>query len=97
MRKLKLDLDNLQVDTFDTAEGGHGAGTVEAHRQRAVTGYPLSCWQSCWPNDTCPGCTQGCETNTCADTCPNTCPYSCDTMCGGGGTTDTGPDNTNAY
>ncbi|HEX8905064.1 MAG TPA: hypothetical protein VF771_09505 [Longimicrobiaceae bacterium] len=97
MRKLKLDLDKLQVDTFETAEEGRGAGTVEAFRVRAVTGYPLSCWQSCWPDDTCPGCTEGCATNTCDATCPATCPYSCDTDCGGGGTTDTGPDNTVAY
>jgi hypothetical protein len=86
MHKLRLDLEELQVDTFSTGADGADKGTVEAFRVRTVTDYPLSCWQSCWPDDTCPGCTQSCPDITCADGCGGT---------GGGGTrTTTGPLNT---
>ena len=88
MRKLKLEVEDLRVDTFSTGADGGGEGTVEAFRVRTVTGYPLSCWQSCWPDDTCPGCTQSCPNVTCVDTCGG---------CGGGGTgVECGPENTNA-
>ncbi|HEV7588230.1 MAG TPA: hypothetical protein VGO40_08855 [Longimicrobium sp.] len=99
MRKLKLELEALQVDTFSTGADGGGDGTVEAFRQRTVTGYPLSCWQSCWPEDTCPGCTGTCAANSCAQSCGGTCDATCpDTCpCGGGGTgVECGPENTNA-
>ena len=49
MRKLRLDVEDLRVDTFATGVEGDGGGTVKAYRQHTVTGYPLSCWQSCWP------------------------------------------------
>ena len=35
MRKLKLDVQNLEVETFDTAPAAGGKGTVEAY----VTGF----------------------------------------------------------
>ncbi|HEX8690809.1 MAG TPA: hypothetical protein VF746_00060 [Longimicrobium sp.] len=87
MRKLRLDLEQLHVETFDTGpEDPDGRGTVEAYKVRAVT-YG-TCWQSCSPEDTCPdNCSQSCPGVTCAETCP----YSCDTTCGSGGT-DTGTD-----
>lgn len=65
MRKLKLDVEALEIDSFSPGADGGGGGTVEAHRQHTVTGYPLSCWQSCWPEDTCPGCTEGCTAHNC--------------------------------
>ncbi|HEX5725964.1 MAG TPA: hypothetical protein VFX98_10900, partial [Longimicrobiaceae bacterium] len=62
MRKLRLELDELRVESFDAGpEGPDGRGTVEAFRVRAVTWG--SCWQSCDPEDTCPGCTQTCAVN----------------------------------
>jgi hypothetical protein len=95
MRKLRLDVEALEVDTFATGADGLGGGTVQAFRQHTVTGYPLSCWQSCWPEDTCPGCTGTCAANSCAVSCGGTCPDSCG--CGGGGTgVECGPDNTDA-
>ncbi|HEU0298303.1 MAG TPA: hypothetical protein VFR37_02590 [Longimicrobium sp.] len=35
MRKLKLDVQNLEIETFDTAPAAPGRGTVEAY----VTGF----------------------------------------------------------
>lgn len=91
MRKIKLEVDRLQVETFEVGPvGTAGRGTVEAHRVRAVT-YG-TCWQSCSPEDTCPeGCTNTCQVNwSCGGD------ESCDGNCtSGGGTTTTGPDNTN--
>ena len=74
MRKLKLDIDNLDVDSFDTGEHGR-SGTVRGHdtvETEWCTGYP-DCGVSrrgCQtPHNTCYGscgCTQGCETANCA-------------------------------
>jgi hypothetical protein len=63
MKKLRLGLDDLRVDTFDTTAPRKEKGTV--------FGEQCTCWTQCG-QDTCPGCP------TCGDTCPNTCAYSCD-------------------
>jgi hypothetical protein len=76
MAKLKLELDNLRVDTFDTGSEHRTRGTVRGHdtwETEWCTGYP-NCGVSkrCeTDNDTCfgsCGCTQGCGTgpNECA-------------------------------
>ena len=72
MRKLSLNLDDLQVDTFDTTVRPKGKGTV--------FGEQCTCWTYCGRN-TCPGCPTcdascNCGTwgeNTCAQTCEETC------------------------
>jgi hypothetical protein len=75
MKKLKLELDNLTVESFDTTGVQKPRGTV--------VGEQCTCWTNC---DTCPGCPT-CDATcayTCDDaTCPNcpTCAASCNGTC----------------
>ena len=76
MRKLKLDLDQLAVDSFDTASPAPKGGTV----------FGEQC--TCYTNCTCPGCPTCYATcngqATCANTCANTCDdYTCAASCNG--------------
>lgn len=85
MKKLKLDLDNLRVDSFDTtpAEGNGGRGTVFGHAESFQ--YGCTDGASC---DSCAGSCGTCEAsccgtcNTCYTNC-GTCPcdYSCNGSC----------------
>ncbi|HEX2206353.1 MAG TPA: hypothetical protein VHG93_01620 [Longimicrobium sp.] len=80
--KLKLDLDQLTVESFDTSRHAEKKGTV--------FGEQCTCYTQC----TCPGCPTCANYNTCDNTCPNTCAYTCDdntcpytcddASCGGG-------------
>jgi hypothetical protein len=72
MGKLRLDLDQLTVDSFDTSETAAEKGTV----------FGEQC--TCYTNCTCPGCPT-CD-NTCGDSCngtcvDNTCEFSCYGTC----------------
>jgi hypothetical protein len=64
MKKLSLDLDQLTVDSFDTAAPAAEKGTV--------FGEQCTCYTHC---DTCPGCPT-CDNTLCGqytcDTCPDT-------------------------
>ncbi len=64
MRKLKLEIDSLQVESFDLV-AENGGSTILGHAQ-----VPAA------PSDfeTCP--TAGC--GTCYNTCWNTCKYACE-------------------
>ncbi len=70
--KLKLNLEDLSVDSFDT--------TRPAHKQGTVFGEQCTCYTQC----TCPGCPT-CDAScngTCAGTCgENTCVASCNGTC----------------
>jgi hypothetical protein len=92
MMKLRLDLDALSVESFDT-HAPEGAGTVLGNVQAigdaaAVPQTYPNCSQidacpsawNCTLNGTCydPSCAQQ---NTCAQTCPNTCAYTCPQTC----------------
>jgi hypothetical protein len=72
--KLKLNLEQLTVDSFDTTATQKERGTV--------FGEQCTCYTQC----TCPGC-PSCDAtcpNTCAYTCDdNTCLASCNGTCGG--------------
>jgi hypothetical protein len=69
MRKLKLDLDQLTVDSFHTA--------APARREGTVFGEQCTCYTNC----TCPGCPT-CD-HTCANTCAYTCDdATCANTCG---------------
>ena len=73
MKKMKLDLDELTVDSFDTSSAGPRAGTV----------FGEQC--TCYTNCTCPGCptcAQSCN-GTCGDSCNGTCGDSCYGTCAG--------------
>lgn len=87
MRKLTLELDALEVETFDTAAPAAGHGTVKGH---AGSRWGDTCWNTWCPAFTCPECASPDETLnqwTCGGTCAETCADSC--TCGSGGT---GPD-----
>ncbi|HEX8696172.1 MAG TPA: pinensin family lanthipeptide [Longimicrobium sp.] len=74
MQKLKLKLDDLQVESFPTADGGaKGKGTVKAHD--VPTYWLPGCWtapdygSTCEPVYTCPECASPPETQyQCAET-----------------------------
>lgn len=51
MKKLKLDLDDLAVEAFETVEESVNVGTVVGHAP-TITLCGGSCWISC--NGTCP-------------------------------------------
>jgi hypothetical protein len=73
MNKLKLRLDDLQVDTFQTTSLQKEKGTV----------FGEQC--TCYTNCTCPGCPTcyaSCN-GTCDASCNGTCGVSCDASCGG--------------
>jgi hypothetical protein len=73
MSKLKLDLEDLVVESFSTtAERGREGGTV--------FGQQCTCYTQC----TCPGCpTCNASCNgTCAASCNGTCDASCNGTCG---------------
>ncbi|HET7229864.1 MAG TPA: pinensin family lanthipeptide [Longimicrobium sp.] len=73
MRKLKLQLDSLEVESFSTDEVKEEIGTVHAHVSLACTNAPNG--TTCNGNATCDG----------AYTCDGeyTCNYkSCDGVCG---------------
>lgn len=87
--KLKLNLEQLSVDSFDTTDGGNTRGTV--------IGEQCTCWTYCGQN-TCPGCPTcdascngTCGAATCGNSCYGTCyeatcngascGYSCDGYC----------------
>jgi hypothetical protein len=74
--KLKLNLDELTVDSFDTTRSERPKGTV----------FGEQC--TCYTNCTCPGCPTcdascngtcngTCGENTCQASCNGTCDYSC--------------------
>ena len=71
MRKLRLDLDAVQVETFVTHAAAAGKGTVDARQGRETFGCPP-------PTDTC-GDTCACGPGTgyscasCMVTCDGTC------------------------
>jgi hypothetical protein len=74
--KLKLKLDDLLVDTFDTTAVQKAKGTV--------FGEQCTCWTYCGQN-TCPGCPT-CDAScngTCGASCNGTCGASCDASCYG--------------
>lgn len=87
MRKLRLDLDELAVESFDTSLGAaQRAGTVrgnadadavgaaepaDTYRQTCMIDFCADSWQS-----GCLTCAGTCGQDTCEDTCQDSC-YSC--------------------
>ncbi|HEX2206863.1 MAG TPA: hypothetical protein VHG93_04220 [Longimicrobium sp.] len=69
MNKLKLHLEALTVESFDTSATEKAKGTV--------FGEQCTCYTQC----TCPGCPTCANYNTCDNTCNNTCPGTCAYTC----------------
>ena len=85
MRKLKLDMDQLTVDSFDTLSAdGAGRGTIEAFGTQAPIEwnptYAPTCAATCascaGTGDTC-----YCSGYTCGDTCNDPTCATCQTNC----------------
>jgi hypothetical protein len=74
MRKVKLQLESLAVESFDTRPPEPPEGTVAAHQVWLTDGTCLNTCGSCFL--TCGTCY-----DTCAQTCPNTCWASCGGTC----------------
>jgi hypothetical protein len=70
VRKLKLDLEDLSVESFAT--------TPEAHRESGTVFGQNHC--TCYTQCTCPGCPT-CDAS-CNGTCGGTCDVSCNGTCG---------------
>jgi hypothetical protein len=73
MAKLRLNLDQLTVDSFDTADKPAKKGTV--------FGEQCTCWTNCG-QETCPGyptCDGTCAQESCGGSCYNTECSTCDT------------------
>jgi hypothetical protein len=68
MKKLKLHLDELRIDSFDTTAPQNARGTV--------FGEQCTCYTQC----TCPGCPT-CDAS-CNGTCDASCNGTCDASCG---------------
>jgi hypothetical protein len=68
MRKLKLELDALEVESFSPESGHEAEGTVRAY----LTAY----YELCYPGDSWQ------DTCTCEPTCNAQSCYTCDTGCG---------------
>jgi len=85
MRKLRLDIEALQVEQFSTQASPAEQGTVEAHCGTS----PGPCWTTCDPYGQNASCWETCDPHqytcchTCGKTCADyTCEYSCETVCG---------------
>jgi hypothetical protein len=79
MKKLRLELDQLTVDSFDTAVPAAKRGTVMGEEQ-------CTCPSACNTNCTCPGCPTCdhtyCNQASCNGTCDDSCASYCHTCAG---------------
>lgn len=79
MQKRKLDIDHLQVESFETGDADGLRGTVRAHETGPTACNPATCdtgfhtcWDSCDPEGTCAlSCNPSCVVTWC--TCDETC------------------------
>lgn len=80
MKKIQLELDSLQVESFETTPAGSGAqGTVYG---LTLSGEPELCTDFTICLRECPVPTAGLTCGTCNPTCGSTCGSTCGTTCG---------------
>jgi hypothetical protein len=88
MKKLRLTLEDLSVESFQTAPHRQRPGTVAGHGFSDTTCHQIICdchsnGTECQSNYSCPDTACDCPgTDTCGDSCGGTCD-SCDHSCGG--------------
>ncbi|HEX5725221.1 MAG TPA: hypothetical protein VFX98_07125 [Longimicrobiaceae bacterium] len=91
MKKLRLDFDKLQVETFDPTAAVPKARVGTVHGNDATrwgcTDFctDISCFGTGCGEATCASCAATCDQTcaaTCAQTCANTCAGSCGGSCG---------------
>jgi hypothetical protein len=93
MKKLKLNLDDLKVESFQTLPSMNKKGTAHGHLPPSIEEIDTCFGPSCRICPTDLTCYNTCEAtcaNTCPDTCANTCPATCGYSCGGGCPTEVG-------
>ena len=76
MRKMRLQVDALLVESFDTAAMSGARGTVRGHASLY--------WEDCYESETCPGAGWPCgqTEQSCGGTCYE---FTCHPGCGGAG------------
>lgn len=74
MPKLKLELEGIRVESFDTAPGGARGGTVAGHERETFSCPPATAALTCDPS--CNVCGGGGTLNTCVS-CELTCAATC--------------------
>jgi hypothetical protein len=76
MSKMRLQVDELLVESFDTAATSPGRGTVH--------GYASLYWEDCYESETCAGAGWPCDPTD--QSCGGTCyEFTCHPGCGGTG------------
>lgn len=88
MRKMRLQLDALVVESFPTAGMSQARGTVRGHASLY--------WEDCYESETCDGAGWPCEATdqSCGGTCYEyTCHPGCGGTGGGGGDSHGNPDS----
>jgi hypothetical protein len=88
MRKMRLQVDALRVESFDTAAASPERGTVHGHASLY--------WEDCYESETCPGAGWPCDPTdqSCGGTCYEfTCHPGCGGTAGGSGGSHGGPDS----
>jgi hypothetical protein len=73
MRKIKLDIDSLRVESFDLESEANGPSTIQGYAEAVGGAEPATNSPSCPTN--------GC--GTCYETCWKTCAYTCEGTTGG--------------
>ncbi|HYR09772.1 MAG TPA: hypothetical protein VEQ60_18495 [Longimicrobium sp.] len=88
MKKMKLSLEQLAVDSFDTSAAPAKRGTVFGEQCTCPTNCTCPCMGTCAEscNGTCDyhyTCPATCYGGTCEHTCEQTCPalHTCDLSC----------------
>ena len=86
MKKLRLDLDELTVTSFETDHAQSGGGTIEGYISTRCTGGAMTCDDG----NTCVPAGATCDNDTCYVSCAGSCPCdpNYDTYDGCGGPID---------
>jgi len=75
--KLKLNLEDLTVDSFDTSRALEKTGTVFGEQCTCYTNCTCPQVPTCGPATCAASCFDTCGDYTCAGSCYGTCDYSC--------------------
>jgi hypothetical protein len=70
MKKLRLNLDALSVETFQTDDVVNGTGTIEGYISTRCTGGAMTCNDA----NTCVPAGATCDNDTCYVSCNGSCP-----------------------
>ena len=74
MKKLKLDLNDLKVESFVTSKEKKTQGTILGFNTASSPDPQCTCGEVCYTDPK--------IDPSCVNTCAATCPYTCDNTCG---------------